>query len=108
MYGANAILSFIFIRFNITLTIEIMAANENVTATINSISGPNINPNAVKSFISPPPIPPSVITATNKKAAKVIAAEAIYILQFSKFKIKLKIPNSAMIKFSTSGIIFCL
>ena len=74
-------LSFIFIRFNTTLTIEIIAADVNVTAIIITTSCPNIRPSAVKSFMSPPPIPPSDKYDRNKKTAKVIAAEAIYILQ---------------------------
>lgn len=99
-------LSFIFILFKNTLDIEMVAANTNVTAIISIISAPNIRPNTVKSFISPPPMPPSVITARNKKTAKVIADEAMYILQFSIFSIKLKIPNIAIAKFNLSGIIF--
>ena len=101
-------LSFIFILFKNTLDIEMVAANTNVTAIISIISAPNIRPNTVKSFISPPPMPPSVITARNKKTAKVIADEAMYILQFSILSIKFKVPNRATVIFVLSGIIFCL
>lgn len=82
MYGANAMLSFKSAFLVKIFIIEITAAKTNVNATINKTSVPNIKANAVKSFISPPPMPPSVITARNKKTAKVITADTIYILQY--------------------------
>lgn len=108
MNGAKAMLSFKSAFFIVIFTTENIAAIANVIVTINKILGPNIRPNAVKSFISPPPMPPSVITARNKKTAKVIADDAICILQLLKFSIKLRIPSKAIIRFSLSGIIFCL
>lgn len=107
MYGAKAILSFIFIRFNITFAMLVIAATVNVTAITNMISVPNTRDNAVKSFISPPPIPPSVISERNKKTANMIAADAIYDLQFLQFNIKFRIPIKATIMFILLGIIFC-
>lgn len=82
IYGANAMLSFIFICLRITLMIEIIVAIVNEATIIIKISVPKIRPSTVNSFISPPPMPPLVKYDRNKKTAKVIAANAIYILQF--------------------------